>query len=150
MLTTLNEKNRNVDTGLNVEIPRKIIALVCASMLALQSIVSLASPCEMSVSEHSTMSAMATMPTAVASATEASTMPNSDHHAHHTEAASTDAPTSNCCDGGYCSQNGCMSPSALSDVAFGATADSTAPYKIVAVTAAPHWSPSSLYRPPST
>jgi uncharacterized protein involved in copper resistance len=118
-------------------------------MLALQSIISLASPCGMSASEHSAMTAMSAMPIAKMSAMNASKIDSSDHHAHHIETASADVPTSNCCDGGYCSQNGCMSLSALTSVAFGATADSTAPYKTVAVTAAPHWSPSSLYRPPS-
>lgn len=117
-------------------------------MLALQSVFALASPCKMSSSEHSAMSSMLPMHNMSG---PASAIADTDHGTHHQmlEAPASDAPSSNCCDGGYCSQNGCMPPGALIDGLFGTAVDLVITPTVAAIAATPHWAPSSLYRPPS-
>lgn len=85
---------------------RQLITALLTGLLVLQSVLAVAAPCDMSASDKGQMM-MA--------------MDSGDHTGHYMPAIDTasgdEAP--NCCDDGYCSQNGCLSISALTDTTHG-------------------------------
>ena len=114
---------------------RKLATVFLASLLVLQSIAALASPCLMNTGEQ-------------ASEVGADGMDHSEHHGMSTPAAD-DTTSGDCCSGGYCSQDGCSSLSQLAHTGYiGTVARPTSTFQLLTPTA-PQWSPGSLFRPPS-
>lgn len=127
----LRKTKGNPVTGLG-----RLLAVFLTSLLVLQSFAALATPCLIPSGEGSTMMNMA----------------SADHSGHHMPSEDASAgmqAAADCCDGGYCSQNGCVSLSLLihSSNVFPVVAPDY--HSRAFQTATPRRSPSSLFRPPS-
>lgn len=83
---------------------RQLIVLLLTSLLALQSVLAVAAPCDMAVTDHSQMA-----------------MDSGEHAGHQMPAMDTapDGNSASCCGEGYCSQNGCLSISLMTHTAHG-------------------------------
>ncbi len=77
-------------------------------------------------------------------------MEHDGHAGHHGTSDASDAPAADCCDGGYCSQSGCLLLSAAADEPGAALQATTRSASARFDTARAILSPDSLYRPPAS
>jgi hypothetical protein len=148
----------------------RLITILFAGLLALQSAMSAASPCLISAGEHSAMRLAVTNiePHALMRAS-ASVEQDSDYsalHAGHDNThtvgrvsdpgvehslahASADDAASACCEGGYCSQSGCTMPALTGLFSEPGSFSIAAPNQHLQSSMPPLAEPDSLYRPPS-
>lgn len=117
---------------------RQLLVLLFSSLIAWQSWAAVAVPCSMPPSNSDSSADMM------------------DHHAGHDMMAATDNTASTgssemqCCEDGYCSQNGCAGMTfILSTAGFGSAPQRHTVY-LQPGPGLPDWSPSALFRPPSS
>jgi hypothetical protein len=179
METTPARKSRGpfwFATLANSATSHRLITILFASLLVLQSVMSAASPCPMTGSEHaSMMPGMSDNRPAQPLRADAGVETDNRHdeaHAGHDmlytaghhgagqisehglaqsleHASAVDAAANSCCDGGYCSQSGCTMPALAGLPSELAVFSIAAPYQQLRASIAPLAAPDSPYRPPS-
>lgn len=116
---------------------RNLIAFLLSSVIALQSLAAIALPCAAPVDSGD-------------SSTQAADMARHAGHDMGAGAAqAADTPAMDCCDGGYCSQSGCVGMMFSLSVAASDCSPQHDPISIRTMVELPDWSPDSPFRPPT-